>query len=181
MDSGSQQCADCDRQSAYGRVFYGEAGRQAYDFLWVEFADWYVEIAKVQLQEGGGRAWTTLAVLRQVLDDGLRLLHPYIPYVTETWQQLRAACLDADNGLVRLRLAEALIIAQRPNRPNPPIPPPPQARARADPQHPAPRGREYDVPPARRIAATIEAGANAAFYASRLTLSAFRRVWMKRS
>ena len=76
---------------------YGEAGRQVYDFLWSEFADWYVELAKVQLNEGGSRAWTTLWVLRKVLDDCLRLLHPYIPFVTEeTWQQLKKAFLAAD-------------------------------------------------------------------------------------
>ncbi len=38
---------------------YGEAGRQIYDFFWGEFADWYVEVAKLQLSEGGNRAFTT--------------------------------------------------------------------------------------------------------------------------
>jgi valyl-tRNA synthetase len=79
---------------------FGEAGRQVYDFLWGDFADWYVELAKVQLRDGGTRAWTTLAVLRQVLDNCLRLLHPYIPYVTEeTWQQLKQAFEAADLGI----------------------------------------------------------------------------------
>ncbi len=94
----------------------GEAGRQVYDFLWSDFADWYIEAAKVQLRAGGSRAWSTLAVLRNVLDDGLRLLHPYIPYVTEeTWQQLRRAYLTADLGLAPDGgWPEALIIAPWP-------------------------------------------------------------------
>lgn len=95
---------------------YGEAGRQVYDFLWGEFADWYVELAKVQLREGGSRAWTTLSVARKVLDDCLRLLHPYIPYVTEeTWQQLKAAFTNADLGIEpEGGWAEALIVADWP-------------------------------------------------------------------
>lgn len=95
---------------------FGEAGRQVYDFLWGDFADWYVELAKVQLRENGARAWTTLSVLRQVLDDCLRLLHPYIPYVTEeTWQQLKQAFAATDLGIAPTEgWAEALIIADWP-------------------------------------------------------------------
>jgi valyl-tRNA synthetase len=95
---------------------FGEAGRQVYDLLWGDFADWYVELAKVQLREGGTRAWTTLKVLRQVLDNCLRLLHPYIPYVTEeTWQQLKQAFETADLGIAPSEgWAEALIIADWP-------------------------------------------------------------------
>ncbi|MAT99612.1 MAG: valine--tRNA ligase, partial [Anaerolineaceae bacterium] len=99
---------------------FGEAGRQVYDFLWGDFADWYVELAKVQLRdrgaEGGARAWTTLSVLREVLDNCLRLLHPYIPYVTEeTWQQLKQAFAAADLGIAPAEgWAQALIIADWP-------------------------------------------------------------------
>jgi valyl-tRNA synthetase len=103
---------------------FGEAGRQIYDFLWGDFADWYVEIAKVQLNAGGTKAWTTLSVLCTVLDSCLRLLHPYIPFVTEaTWQQLRGAALEADIGIGPSEgWPEALIIADWP-RPMPNIPP----------------------------------------------------------
>ena len=95
---------------------FGEAGRQVYDFLWGDIADWYVELAKVQLREGGARAWTTLSVLREVLDNCLRLLHPYIPYVTEeTWQQLKQAFAAADLGIAPAEgWSEALIIADWP-------------------------------------------------------------------
>ena len=70
---------------------YGEAGRQIYDFFWGEFADWYVEIAKLQLAEGGDRAFYTAQTLARVLDTCLRLLHPFTPFVTEElWGHLKA-------------------------------------------------------------------------------------------
>ena len=55
---------------------YGEAGRQIYEFFWSEFADWYVEIAKQQLGQGGDTAFYTAYTLERVLDTCLRLLHP---------------------------------------------------------------------------------------------------------
>ncbi|MCY3568451.1 MAG: class I tRNA ligase family protein, partial [Chloroflexi bacterium] len=65
----------------------GEAGRQIQDFLWGEFFDWYVEASKVRLRN---RDTSPLKVLTEVLDGGLRLLHPWMPFVTEAiWQQLR--------------------------------------------------------------------------------------------
>jgi len=65
----------------------GEAGRQIQDFLWGEFFDWYVEASKVRLRNGDA---SPLRVLTEVLDGGLRLLHPWMPFVTEAiWQQLR--------------------------------------------------------------------------------------------
>ena len=71
---------------------YGEAGRQIYDFVWGEFADWYVEIAKLQLAEGGDRAFYTANTLVKVLDVCLRLLHPFTPFVTEElWGHLKKA------------------------------------------------------------------------------------------
>src|SRR5690606_28791069 len=83
-------------------------------FLWGEFADWYVEISKVQLKAGNAAAWTTAAVLFQVLDTSLRLLHPFIPYVTEeTWQQLKQAFQPV--GIAPAEgWAEALMIADWP-------------------------------------------------------------------
>jgi valyl-tRNA synthetase len=70
---------------------FGEAGRQIYDFLWAEFADWYVEIAKVQLEGDAEQVRQTEAVLYTALEGSLRLLHPFMPYVTEeAWQYLTA-------------------------------------------------------------------------------------------
>jgi valyl-tRNA synthetase len=68
---------------------FGEAGRQIHDFLWSEFADWYIEVAKIQLEAGEQVQQQTLAVLMTVLDGGLRMLHPFMPFVTEAaWQLL---------------------------------------------------------------------------------------------
>ncbi|HZR43516.1 MAG TPA: class I tRNA ligase family protein, partial [Ktedonobacteraceae bacterium] len=74
---------------------FGEAGRQINDFFWSDYCDWYVEIAKVQMQgdpqrgHGEQARITTTAILRAVLDQCLRLLHPFMPFVTEeVWQYL---------------------------------------------------------------------------------------------
>ena len=69
---------------------FGEAGRQLYEFLWGEYCDWYIEIAKTQLNSGDDAAAArTRAVLVYVLDRTLRLLHPFMPFVTEEiWQHL---------------------------------------------------------------------------------------------
>ncbi|HFC12796.1 MAG TPA: valine--tRNA ligase, partial [Anaerolineae bacterium] len=148
---------------------FGEAGGQGYDFLWGEFADWYIEIAKVQLNESASRAYMTLSVLQRVLDDGLRLLHPFIPFVTEeTWQQLKAAFVASGLGIApKGGWPEALIIADWP-----------QSREVSEGQ----RGisaeftrlqeliskiraarAEAKVPPSKRIAATIVAGEKVKF------------------
>ncbi|WP_046315115.1 valine--tRNA ligase [Mycobacterium sp. UM_Kg1] len=75
--------------SAFDAYEFGRACEALYHFAWDEFCDWYVELAKTQL--GQGLAHTT-AVLAAVLDTLLRLLHPVIPFVTETlWQELTGA------------------------------------------------------------------------------------------
>ncbi len=72
---------------------YGEAGRQIYDFVWSDFADWYLEIAKLQISAGGDRAYYTADLMAHVLDAALRLLHPFTPFVTEElWGHLKQAC-----------------------------------------------------------------------------------------
>jgi valyl-tRNA synthetase len=72
---------------------YGEAGRRINDFLWGEFCDWYIEACKIRLY-GDDAAARSVAQERlvSVLEQGLRLLHPYMPFVTEEiWQHLKAA------------------------------------------------------------------------------------------
>jgi valyl-tRNA synthetase len=60
-----------------------------YRFIWDEFCNWYVELAKTPLARGGAEADATRAVLGHVLDVVLRLLHPLTPYVTEAlWTEL---------------------------------------------------------------------------------------------
>jgi valyl-tRNA synthetase len=76
--------ADVDRAMTDFQL--GEAGRQVHDFLWGEYCDWYLEMAKVRLAAGDR---SPLPVLAHVLDMALRLLHPYMPFVTEAaWQSL---------------------------------------------------------------------------------------------
>jgi valyl-tRNA synthetase len=68
---------------------FGEAGRQINEFFWSEYADWYIEIAKVQMQGGEQMRYSTAGILRAVLDMSMRLLHPFMPFVTEeVWQDL---------------------------------------------------------------------------------------------
>ncbi len=95
---------------------FGEAGRQIYDFFWTEFADWYVEIAKDQIAEGGDRAFHTVQTLVRTFDTCLRLLHPFTPFVTEElWGHLKEACQEASDQLQsREGWGEALMIAKWP-------------------------------------------------------------------
>jgi valyl-tRNA synthetase len=87
---------------------FGEAGRQIFEFFWSEYCDWYLEIAKVQLADEKQRT-RTAHILRAVLDRALRLLHPYMPFVTEeVWQHLYAD-IPAEQ-----RPAPALIVAPWP-------------------------------------------------------------------
>ncbi|CAG1013464.1 partial valyl-tRNA synthetase, partial [Anaerolineae bacterium] len=69
---------------------FGEGGRQIREFLWDEFADWYVEISKNALYGTDQDAkQDTRAVLLTVIDTCLRLLHPYMPFITEEiWSYL---------------------------------------------------------------------------------------------
>ncbi|MBI4198693.1 MAG: valine--tRNA ligase, partial [Chloroflexi bacterium] len=71
-----------------GEFLFGEAQREQYDCLWGTFCDWYIELAKVRLRSGDA---SPLPVLAHVLEGSLRLLHPYMPFVTEElWQRLMA-------------------------------------------------------------------------------------------
>jgi valyl-tRNA synthetase len=73
---------------------FGEALGQIYDFLWGEFCDWYIEFAKIRLRSE--EASSPVPVLVHVLEASLRLLHPYMPFVTEElWQSLKK-CLPSD-------------------------------------------------------------------------------------
>ncbi|MEX0749703.1 MAG: valine--tRNA ligase, partial [Dehalococcoidia bacterium] len=85
----------------------GEAARQVYDFVWGEFADWYIEMAKVRARSGDAASPSPLPVLAYVLDRSLRLLHPFMPFVTEEiWQSLASRVDGIDE--------EALIVAAYP-------------------------------------------------------------------
>jgi valyl-tRNA synthetase len=89
-----------------GRFELAEALRQTRDFFWDEFADWYIEVAKVRVREGDR---TPVPVLVHVMDRTLRLLHPFMPFVTEEiWSRLSTIAADPEG-------AEALIVARYPS------------------------------------------------------------------
>ena len=68
---------------------FGEAQRQIHDFLWGEFCDWYIEIAKIRLQSAQDIV-SPIPVLVYVMETSLRLLHPFMPFLTEElWQNLK--------------------------------------------------------------------------------------------
>jgi valyl-tRNA synthetase len=152
---------------------FGEAGRQTQEFVWSEFADWYVEIAKVQLEGDAATRQMTRAVLYTVLEGCLRLLHPFMPFVTEeAWQYLTGgqgsgirdqesasassimvvAYPQADSSLLDAQaerdwgLVQELIVGIRNIR------------------------SEYKVEPARLVAATVVAGERAALIESQRAL-----------
>ncbi len=94
---------------------FGEAGRQIYDFFWSDFADWYVEVAKLQMQREETKA-QTVETLTRVLDICLRLLHPFTPFVTEElWGHLRRAVGQNTNlSNIAKDWPDALIVAPWP-------------------------------------------------------------------
>jgi valyl-tRNA synthetase len=71
---------------------FGEAQRQIHDFLWGEYCDWYIELAKIRLQVNDK---SPLPVLMYVLETSLKLLHPFMPFITEElWQHLKRYLKD---------------------------------------------------------------------------------------
>jgi valyl-tRNA synthetase len=94
---------------------YGEAGRQIYEFFWNEFADWYLEIAKLQIADSGNRAYYTTQTLVRILDTCLRLLHPFTPFVTEElWGHLKEAVLNSPLSELAADWPEVLMMAPWP-------------------------------------------------------------------
>ncbi len=75
----------------------GIAIQKLYDFIWDVFCDWYIEISKIRLQSGEG-AETAKAVLVYVLTDILKLLHPFMPFITEEIYQ--AVPHDAESIMI---------------------------------------------------------------------------------
>jgi len=93
---------------------YGQAGQQIYEFVWSDFADWYVEIAKEQLKDDSLRA-STVTTLARVFDTSLRVLHPFIPFVTEEiWGHLRSALRESPLKEIVKAWPDALIVARWP-------------------------------------------------------------------
>ena len=134
---------------------YGEAGRQINDFLWSEYCDWYIEITKVRLYDDDVDNGVPLAVLLHVLEMALRLLHPYMPFVTEAiWQALPDATKEGKALIVAPwpKLTENLLDGE--------------AEASVSLLMEVVRGirnrrADYRVTPGKRIPAMVAAGAEA--------------------
>jgi len=98
----------------FARWDFGEGTRQVHDFLWSEFADWYIEASKIPLASRSAddaAKQRTRAILVHTLDRALRLLHPTMPFVTEeTWQHLMSGSRRSAVG----GQPEALMIAPWP-------------------------------------------------------------------
>ena len=108
-----QLVRDVERQ--FQNFQYGQAGQQIYDFIWSDFADWYVEIAKLELAEGGARAARAADTLARVFDMSLRLLHPFTPFVTEEiWGHLHSALRESSLNEICKDWPAALIVAKWP-------------------------------------------------------------------
>lgn len=69
---------------------FGEVGRLLYNFIWDDFCDWYIEMSKLPLNgEDEAAKKTTRSILAYVLDQTMKLLHPFMPFITEEiWQHL---------------------------------------------------------------------------------------------
>ncbi len=90
-----------------GDFQFGEAQREVHDFFWNDFCDWYIEIVKIRLRFS--RSQSIATVLVHVLQTSLRLMHPFIPFVTEEiWQKLKAYIGDS------VEIREALIVCKYP-------------------------------------------------------------------
>ena len=88
---------------------FGEAQRTIHDFFWHEYADWYIEMAKIRLRSDDDTDESPLPYLAYVLDRTLRMLHPFMPFVTEEiWQSLKER-VPADPDA-----PDALIVAEYP-------------------------------------------------------------------
>jgi len=88
---------------------FGEAQRVIHDFLWSEYCDWYIEMAKIRLRDPETEGPSPLPVLAYVLERVLRLLHPFMPFVTEELWQIMKEYLPEEP-----QRPEALIVAPYP-------------------------------------------------------------------
>ncbi|MEO1093368.1 MAG: valine--tRNA ligase [Cyanobacteria bacterium J06638_28] len=82
----------CDDMDKYG---FGEATKELYEFIWGDFCDWYIELTKSRFYGEGVSKQVAQQTIAHVLDGILRLLHPFMPHITEEiWHTLNQASED---------------------------------------------------------------------------------------
>ncbi|XP_047333712.1 valine--tRNA ligase, chloroplastic/mitochondrial 2 isoform X2 [Impatiens glandulifera] len=144
--------------ASYDKFFFGDVGRELYDFFWADFADWYIEASKARLynSDDAPAVLLTQAVLVYVFENILKMLHPFMPYVTEElWQALP-------------KRGEALIVSKWPHTS---LPRNEIAVKRFENFQAMTRAirnvrAEYSVEPAKRISASVVANSEVLQYVS---------------
>lgn len=145
---------------------YGEAGKAIREFVWSELCDWYIEAAKVRLRGDEAERQAVAATLAYTLERSVRLLHPFMPFVTEAlWQELP-------------HLGESVMIAPWPEAGPRDVAAEEHFGALIETVRAIRNARtEANVEPGRWIAAEVFAGPHAtAFAGARRELSALARV-----
>ncbi|MBD0269371.1 MAG: valine--tRNA ligase, partial [Cyanobacteria bacterium Co-bin8] len=93
-----------------GNYGMGEAAKELYDFIWGDFCDWYIELVKPRLQAEGSSKLTAQQTLAFVLEGILKLLHPFMPHITEElWHTLTQT---GDNEFLAVQLYPAVVADQ---------------------------------------------------------------------